>query len=405
MPTHSPENSTPASDNRIGPPVRSRAERETRLRNGLTICAMSLLVLVLCYVILQELTSILRPFMVAVFVCYLIVPAHHWLVRKHVPSMLSYFIVIGGFLTVMYGVSTMTFNSLREMSAEVPSYIYKLQASVDEATLHWETRLTRLMDRETEDLANVPPPPTNEAAPTISARASSTTAPATQPRRASFEIISADQLIGVTQSTLSTFFGIFTSAIVVVFYMIFLLAEEAGFDRRLINALGPERAAQTKEVISKINTAVARYISVKTFISLMVGLLSMFILFAFGVKYALIWGVLTFFFNFVPYVGSYAAASLPILMSLVQFNDLWRPAIIAVLLILAQTVTGSILEPRLLGKRLGVSPLVILLSLAFWGYLWGIPGMILSAPLIVTIKIILENIESTRPLAKLASNV
>ena len=159
-------------------------------------------------------------------------------------------------------------------------------------------------------------------------------------------------------------------------------------------------------VVHKINVAVAKYITVKTFVSALIGMLSGFILLMFNVQYALLWGVLTFFANFVPYIGSLFAVAVPIGLSFIQYHDDPQvPIIIAVLLIVSQQLTGSFLEPRLLGERLGISPIMILLSLAFWGYLWGVPGMILSSPLVVSIKIILENIPQTRPIARLISNV
>ena len=103
------------------------------------------------------------------------------------------------------------------------------------------------------------------------------------------------------------------------------------------------------------------------------------------------------------HVGSMVAVALPIGMSFVQFDTALTPIIIAAILIVAQQAVGNLLEPRMIGQRLGVSPLIILLSLAFWGFLWGVPGMILSAPLAVSIKIVLENIEQTRPIARLCS--
>jgi predicted PurR-regulated permease PerM len=117
------------------------------------------------------------------------------------------------------------------------------------------------------------------------------------------------------------------------------------------------------------------------------------------------WGVLIFLFNFIPYIGSLVAVSLPIILSFLQYADEpWKPLLITVLLLLVQRVVDNYIEPRLTGRKLGVSPLIVLLSLAFWGWLWGIVGMILAVPLTVIGKIILENIPETKPLATLLSN-
>ncbi len=121
-------------------------------------------------------------------------------------------------------------------------------------------------------------------------------------------------------------------------------------------------------------------------------------------EYAVLWGILTFFANFVPYIGSMFAVALPILMAYVQFDSLILPITLLIILTTGQMVVGYLIEPRMIGRKLGVSPLMILLSLAFWGLLWGVPGMVLSAPLIVTVKIVLENIEQTRPIAMMMSS-
>jgi AI-2 transport protein TqsA len=366
--------------------------RDVALRSGLTVMALSLLILVLGYLILREMTVILRPLLIAVFVCYLIVPAHRWLVRHRLPSLVSYFVIVGAFVSVMYFVGSLAFRSLSEISAELPTYVYQLEAVVDHTIDKFKTDF-RLGDEQnaTEDATvtdTEPPAP----APTT------TRAPSPQRR------LVTNQLISIGQTTLETFVGIFTGALVVLFYLIFLLAEVAGFEQRLVNAFGRQRAEHAREVIGTINLAVSRYIAVKTFISLLVAGITGAVLYSFGVRYAFTWAMITFFANFIPYIGSMVAVTLPIAMSAVQFGEPGRPFAIAVLLIVAQQATGSYLEPRIVGERLGVSPLIILLSLAFWGYLWGIPGMILSAPLAVTMKIVLENVETTKPIAKLLSN-
>jgi predicted PurR-regulated permease PerM len=158
-------------------------------------------------------------------------------------------------------------------------------------------------------------------------------------------------------------------------------------------------------VIETINRAVHDYIALKTFVSALQGFLSFAVLAAFGVDFAVMWGVLIFLFNFIPYIGSFVAVSLPIILSVLQYAEQpWKPLLIALLLLLVQRVVDNFIEPRLTGQKLGVSPLIVLLSLAFWGWLWGIVGMILAVPLTVIVKIILANIPDTKSLAILMSN-
>jgi len=121
----------------------------------------------------------------------------------------------------------------------------------------------------------------------------------------------------------------------------------------------------------------------------------------FGVKFALAWTLLTFCCNFIPYVGSVIAFSLPTLFAFLDLPFGWQPFALAGGLICCHIGTASFVEPQLIGKAVGLSPLVVLLSLTFWGICWGIVGMFLAVPLTVTMVIIMDNLEQTRPLAKL----
>ena len=189
-------------------------------------------------------------------------------------------------------------------------------------------------------------------------------------------------------------------------YLIFLIAERVSLPGRVVRAFGEARAREIMAVVDRINHAVHDYIALKSFVSFLQGMLSFVVLAAFGVDFAVMWGVLIFLFNFIPYIGSFVAVSLPILLSFLQYaEEPWKPVVITLLLLVIQRVVDNYIEPRLTGQKLGLSPLIVLLSLAFWGWLWGIVGMVLAVPLTVICKIILENIRETKPLATLISNV
>jgi predicted PurR-regulated permease PerM len=394
--------------------VSETPEQDARLRHGVTVAAMSLLILVLLYFMLRELSPILRPLFVATFLCYLIVPIHHWLVvRFRVPSIVAYVIIVSALLAGMYTSGQLVYVGAKQFTQELQGNVSKLEVIATDFRDWWSARWDRVAaifprsdeaaegnGTEADQLMTVTSQPVDPL----------DIAEAVPPARTGWELVTVDQINSWTRSNVTIFLGNFlsfgTGALVVAFYMIFLLIEQAGFPRRLQNAFGPQQAAYAMSVVHKINVAVAKYITVKTFVSALIGMLSGFILLMFNVQYALLWGVLTFFANFVPYIGSLFAVAVPIGLSFIQYHDDPQvPIIIAVLLIVSQQLTGSFLEPRLLGERLGISPIMILLSLAFWGYLWGVPGMILSSPLVVSIKIILENIPQTRPIARLISNV
>src|SRR5439155_7433093 len=157
-------------------------------------------------------------------------------------------------------------------------------------------------------------------------------------------------------------------------------------------------------VAGSINRAITQYLAVKTFSGAMAALLSVAVLAAFGVDFYILWGFLIFLFNYIPYLGSLAAVGMPIVLSFLQLESVGAAITVTIVLVAIQQVMGMFVEPRMAGRRLQVSPLLILLSLSFWGVLWGIVGMILAVPLLVVIKAILENIAETRPLATLMAN-
>jgi len=112
------------------------------------------------------------------------------------------------------------------------------------------------------------------------------------------------------------------------------------------------------------------------------------------------WGILTFVGNFIPYVGSLVALVLPVLLAFLELEPPWRPVAVLGLLILVQVVTNNFVEPRLTGHAVGLSPLIVLVALAFWSLCWGLVGMVLAVPLTVMLKIVFENIGLTLPPAR-----
>ncbi|MFT3878848.1 MAG: AI-2E family transporter [Gemmatales bacterium] len=203
------------------------------------------------------------------------------------------------------------------------------------------------------------------------------------------------------RSFLGSFVSFFTTLAVVIVYLIFLLAERSTVPHRLVKAFGEERAAEISKVLATISHAITQYIALKAFVSFLGGVGTTIILSIFGVDFALTWGTLAFVLNFIPYLGSILATILPVMLAVVQLDSYWSPLVIFVLLICMQQLLGTFIEPRMQGTTLGVSPLLIILSLAFWGVVWGVVGMLLAVPLLMVVKIVLENIPATRPVADL----
>jgi predicted PurR-regulated permease PerM len=123
------------------------------------------------------------------------------------------------------------------------------------------------------------------------------------------------------------------------------------------------------------------------------------------VDFPLIWGLLAFVLNYIPNIGSVIAVLFPFFLSLLQFDSLTVPLLVLLLLGGIQMLMGNVVEPRIMAYSLNLSPLLILVSLIFWGWLWGLLGMMLAVPLTATVKIITENIEPLRPLSMLMTGV
>ena len=192
--------------------------------------------------------------------------------------------------------------------------------------------------------------------------------------------------------------------LLVLLYTLFLLVEQHTFPRKLVALdLSPHRKARLLKLLDKLNQAIRAYVGVKFAASFATGLLSYFVIEYAGVDFAILWAFSIFALNFIPTIGSIVATILPSLMALVQFDYLTPFLIVAIGVGAIQLCIGGLLEPRLYGDALNISPFVIIFSLILWGLLWGVVGMLLCVPITFTLITFLAQFRSTRPLAVLLS--
>ncbi|MGJ8651044.1 MAG: AI-2E family transporter [Opitutaceae bacterium] len=198
--------------------------------------------------------------------------------------------------------------------------------------------------------------------------------------------------------------SLLSSTGIIIVYLIFFLLEQRTFENK-IKALvrDPGRQEDAFKLIGKMGHDIRSYIGIKVLTSAATGLLSYVVLRIVGVDFASFWGVLIFLLNFIPTIGSIIATAFPSVLTLVQFDTLGPFIITASVLTALQFCIGSLLEPKLMGNRLNLSPIVILLSLGLWGSIWGIPGMFLCVPITVIIMIICSYFPGSRPVAILLS--
>ncbi|MCQ0091871.1 AI-2E family transporter [Roseovarius sp. M141] len=221
-------------------------------------------------------------------------------------------------------------------------------------------------------------------------------------RDATFGRLSLQSLIN---TALYSFTGVGASVFLVIVYSAFLLSERAGFAVKLSAAMrDAEGAARTEAMIRDINHRIGDYLAIKTLINVILGAVSYAILWALDVDFAIFWALVIALLNYIPYFGSLIGVAFPVCLSIVQFGDLWWTLLLAALLTVAQMIVGNIVEPRLIGRRVNLSPFVVLLSLAVWSALWGLAGALLAVPLTSILSIVFSSFEPTRPIAILMAD-
>jgi AI-2 transport protein TqsA len=315
--------------------------------------ALCLVIAATAWYLLKEFATFLRPLLLAVFLCYVIVPVHLRLKQS-----------VSGIISLMIQ------SSVVELIDDLP----RLEQRGKNAFLEGKNWM-------------------DENAPRWLAGWTSEDARAEELRTTKIREIA----LGVANVAGDTL----VEAFIVGFYMLFLLLEVSQFPSRVRKSFLNDQANKILAVVSNINIAIAGYLRVKVQASLLLALPVTLVLWIFGVKFPILWGVLTFLCNFIPYLGSFIAISVPILFAFLDVEPIWKPIAASLGIATVHIVMTYLVEPTLVGKGVGLSPLVILLALAFWGQCWGLIGMFLAIPLTVMLKIILENVAFTRPFAKM----
>ncbi len=206
-------------------------------------------------------------------------------------------------------------------------------------------------------------------------------------------------------SVSNKFVSVTKVAMLVSIFFLFLLLERQSVIPKLLAAVPKSKGMKIALMFERITRQISKYLLLKAVISALTG--GMFYMTALitGLDLPMLWGVLAFIFNFIPSIGSIIISTLVILMALIQFAPDWTNVVyVAVLAISTQMILGNIIDPRLQGGQLNLSPFVILVSLSLWGYIWGIPGMFLSVPITSVLQILFANIKSLRPVAIMISS-
>jgi predicted PurR-regulated permease PerM len=191
----------------------------------------------------------------------------------------------------------------------------------------------------------------------------------------------------------------------ILLFAVFIFIEELYLNNKIqqIFSSSPNKFKRLNETLYKIEWSVARYLGIKTLISLLTGFLSYLIFVFIGLDFAIFWAFLIFLLNFIPTVGSLLGTIFPAIFCLLQFGDFTIALSVLLIVGLIQVFIGNFLEPKWLGNSMNISPLFSIISLVFWGLVWGTTGMVISVPITVVLLIILSQFESTKTIAILLS--
>lgn len=216
-----------------------------------------------------------------------------------------------------------------------------------------------------------------------------------------FSRVNLTSLLGDVAGAVATVVGM--TGIVLV-YAVFFLVEQLQFDRKLEAMFSDEvQAHRVRAVLEHISDDIRRYVRIKTMLAVITSAVGYAVMSLVGLDFAAFWAVLIFFFYYIPTVGSILAIVAPALLTLVQFESLTPFLIVLGVFGPFQVLMANAVEPAIMGRSLNLSPLVIIVSLMFFGTIWGVIGMFLCVPIMVVAMIVLANFDQTRPVAILLS--
>lgn len=346
-----------------------------------TAASMQLIVISITFIALvaftwagRTLADVLAPVIFAAFLSYLLVPMVNGFERIKVPRPLGYVFAMLIVAGLGFVVGAMISGSVDQFRENFEGYEHNLKNLV--ATVQDLAHRTRVLAPDEKLTA-----------------------------KGIIDALPAGGVEGIISGGASYMFGSTSFLIVTLFFMIFMVGEGERFTRRVQSAYEGSAAARILKVAGKFNDSIQRYLLIKAGVSALTGVVSYIIMASFGLDFAGVLAVFVFLSNFVPYVGSLVSTSLPVVLALLQFPT-WKTALFILIgITITQQVLGNIVEPRFQGRGLNVSPLLILLSLVYFSWMWGIVGMIVCMPIVAGVRIILEEFPRTRSLAKMMSNI
>ena len=333
----------------------------TSLPENKTSVVISLAAVIVIIYGLQMAKVLLVPFLIAAFLAMITVRPMLWMQQRRVPAFLAAMIIVTIMMFVIFAVGTIVGRSVADFTAALPGYQERLDIIVD-GVLAFAVRLLGV-DESVESIA---------------------------------DMIDPGWAMGLAATILNGLKDVLTNTFLIIFTMIFMLLEASSVSVKLEAAFNG--GVTSFERPRAFVTNLGRYLGIKTVVSIATGLCAWLLTWSLGLDFPLLWAMLAFLLNYVPTIGSIIAAVPAILLALVQFGPAAAGATLTGFVAI-NLVFGNIVEPRLMGYGVGISPLIVFVGLVFWGWVFGPVGMLLSVPLTMTLKLALESDERTRWIA------
>jgi len=333
---------------------------------------LTLIAVILVGATLHQLQSALLPFVVALFLSNIFRPLVRYLRNKHVPMPIAILMVVIVVGAVFFAVGLVAVSSIQSFIAAMPKYAVRWNKSI-------LPELVSLFRNAPDDVRD-------------------------QIENLQWSnLMPSASMMTVVSTGAGSLVSLLSGLVLIMLFMLFILGSNGMFLAKVKSAYPEEQSEKLTAILNKVDRKVQKYLLTVTALNLGGAIITTVILMAFGVDLALLWGLVFFLATFVPTIGSIVAIIIPIGVAFLQFDSLTTPIILTVVLISLQFIWGSGITPKLMGESLNLSPLLVLISLIFWGWVWGPWGMILSVPITSAIKILLENIDGMETIALLMS--
>ncbi len=324
--------------------------------NKVATVSLVIIVVFIIGVVLRLAKPVLFPFFLAIFLSFILYPALDFLTKIKIPRIISIIFILLFTFFIIYLLGSLFYSTGKTFAAEFPKYGEKMNSIL--TSIFTKLNLPQLKIGTIDWLGE-------------------------------FDL---NRIGRILSSSLGPFFSFMSNLFLVLIFLVFILAGRGRVKLKIQKYLDKKRAEKANIIINNIDKQVQKYLVIKTIVSFFTGVLAFIALLFFGVDFAIIFGFLTFLLNYIPNIGSFFATALPFTIAIFQFETLWPAFWILVILTAIQLIMANVIEPRLMGHGLGLSPLVVLFFLFFWGWLWGLPGMILAVPIAAIIKIVFHNI-------------